>query len=69
MSKERAKLKDFGYYTDNLWSVEDVKSLYECDDETAYNILDRALDNESVRDAIWWAIEFEIDELKNGKVK
>jgi hypothetical protein len=36
-------LKKQGYFVDNLWSVEDVTDRFECSDETAQNILHRAL--------------------------
>jgi hypothetical protein len=32
-------LKDAGYFVDNLWHVNDVQDNFECDEETAQNIL------------------------------
>jgi hypothetical protein len=64
---EQAKktLRDAGYFTDLLWHVDDVKSRYKCDDETAHEILNDALfDNEATMEQIWFAIDFHIDEHK-----
>ena len=63
---EQAKktLRDAGYYVDNLWSVEDVKQNYDCDNETALEILNNALTNEATMERIWFAIDCEIDEFK-----
>ena len=36
-------LKMYGYYTDNLWHIDDVKQNYKVDDDTAYEILDSTL--------------------------
>lgn len=41
-------LKNEGYFTDNLWHVSDVQDKFECDDETAYNILYWALTSDRV---------------------
>lgn len=59
MTIDQAKqvLKDAGFYTDNLWSIEDVKSQYKCTDEEAYEVLDDALNNDGVMERIWEAID------------
>ncbi len=66
---EQAKktLRDAGYFTDNLWHVDDVKSRYECDNETAIDILDDALSNDATMEQIWFAINFHIDEHKEDQ--
>jgi hypothetical protein len=63
---EQAKktLRDAGYFTDNLWHIDDVKLRYICDDETALEILDNALTNDATMEQIWFAIDFAIDEDK-----
>jgi hypothetical protein len=42
-----AEAKDFlrneGYFVDNLWHVSDVQNNFECDEQTAQNILYWAL--------------------------
>lgn len=55
---EKAKqfLKDNGYFTDNLWHVDDVKGNYDCDDEKAHSILNDALQNDATMEQIWLAI-------------
>lgn len=59
MTIDQAKqvLRDAGFYTDNLWSIEDVKSQYKCTDEEAYEVLDDALNNDGVMERIWEAID------------
>jgi hypothetical protein len=66
---EQAKktLRDAGYFTDNLWHVDDVKQNYDCDDETALEILDNALTNDATMEQIWFAINFHIDEYKENQ--
>jgi hypothetical protein len=39
-------LKDNGYYIDNLWSVHDVQSKYECSEEQAQTVLNDVLSGE-----------------------
>ncbi len=67
IEKAKATLRDAGYFVNNLWHVNDVKFKYECDNETALEILDNALANEGTMGQIWFAIEFAIDEIKNGE--
>ena len=63
---EQAKsiLRDAGYFVDNLWSVHDVKSIYECDNDAAQEILYDALTNDGTMEQIWFAINFHIDEYR-----
>ena len=46
------ELRNRGFYTDNLWHVDDVKSRFKCDYETAYDILDGVLSNEWIVEQI-----------------
>lgn len=39
-------LKDAGYFTDNLWHIDDVKSQFKCSDDEAYQLLKSVLDCE-----------------------
>ena len=57
IEKAKQLLKDNGYFVDNLWHVEDVKSKFKCDDETAQSILKDALENDATMDQIWLAID------------
>ena len=63
MTIETAKqfLREQGYYTDNLWHIDDVKSSYECTDEEAYEVLNDALKNEATMEQIWLSIDHSAD--------
>lgn len=68
MTIQEAKdfLRSEGYFVDNLWHVTDVQDRFECDDETAQDILYSAFENEYVNQQIHSAITDEAvyDELK-----
>ena len=49
----KALLKKHGYFTDNLWCVDDVKMCYDVDDETAQEILNDTLTHERTMSDIW----------------
>lgn len=55
---EEAKtfLEQKGYFTGNLWTVDDVQAKFRCTDEQAQEILDGALSNEATMEQIWFAI-------------
>ena len=68
---EQAKktLRDAGYFTDNLWHVDDVKGDYKCDDEKAQDILCLALTNESTMEHIWSCIsDITQSEMENNSI-
>jgi hypothetical protein len=50
-------LRENGYFVDNLWCVYDVKHKFVCDDETAQDVLYRALTNDATYEQIWLAID------------
>lgn len=50
-------LKQAGYFVDNLWHVNDVQDRFECDDDTAQDILNGALTNDATMGQIWFAID------------
>lgn len=58
IEEAKAFLTENGYYTDNLWCVDDVQSKFECTDEEALDVLDGALNNEATMEQIWFAIDF-----------
>ena len=68
---EQAKqvLRDNGYYVDNLWSVEDVVSNYNCTDDEAQEVLDGALQNNATMEQIWYAIDYHAEEQGLTKVE
>ena len=41
----RKVLRAYGYFVDNLWNIEDVQGRYECDEDKAQYVLERALTN------------------------
>jgi hypothetical protein len=48
----REFLAEQGFFTGNLWHIEDVTSSYECSDKDAYKVLEMALTNEYVMEQI-----------------
>lgn len=64
IQEAKAILREAGYFVANLWHVNDIKDRYECDNATAFEILDNALTNEGTMEQIWFAIDFAIDEIK-----
>ena len=63
---EQAKsiLRDAGYFVENLWHINDVKSAYEVNDldydlndEDAQHLLNATLTNESVMESIHMALD------------
>jgi hypothetical protein len=59
-------LKANGYFVDNLWHVDDVKSKFNCNDKQAQGVLFKSLTNEATMEQIWFSIgEFStIDKLE-----
>ena len=60
MNIEEAKqvLREAGFFVDNLWHINDIKDMYNCDNnEQAQSILYRALTNESTMEHIWDSID------------
>lgn len=62
IEKAKQLLRDNGYFVDNLWHVDDVKSKFKCDDETAQSILKDALENDATMEQIWFAIDMAAQE-------
>jgi hypothetical protein len=52
----KAELSKRGFFTDNLWSVEDVKSKFIVTDEEAQEVLEQSLTNEATMEQIWLSI-------------
>jgi hypothetical protein len=64
IEQAKAILKQHGYFVDNLWSTQDVTDRYECTEEDAQEVLNRALTNEWVMEQIWFSIDDTCDSLK-----
>jgi hypothetical protein len=62
IEEAKAYLTEQGFYTGNLWCVQDVKENYECDDDEAQEVLDGALQNDATMEQIWFAIHFHAQE-------
>jgi hypothetical protein len=60
---ERAKkfLRTEGYYTDNLWHINDVFNVRECDDDQAMQVLKDAFSNEFLTEDILESISASAD--------
>lgn len=43
LQEAREILRMNGYYTDNLWHIDDVKQNYDITDDQAYEMLDKAM--------------------------
>ena len=50
INKALKLLEESGYYVGNLWHIDDVQSKFECDEDEAIEILDKAVAGE-------WIIE------------
>lgn len=62
VEEAKAYLTEQGFYTGNLWSVEDVQNNYDCTQEEALEVLDGALQNEATMEQIWYAINYHAQE-------
>jgi hypothetical protein len=63
IQKAKDLLESKGYFTYNLWQTEDVKSRYECEEDDAQEVLERALTNGAVMESIWYAIDVHAEEI------
>jgi len=65
MSVAEAKelLRQNGYFTDNLWSINDVQSNWKCDEDTAQEVLYKALTNDATTEQIWFSINMVAEEM------
>jgi hypothetical protein len=64
IEQAKAVLEANGYFVDNLWHVNDVKSKFNCTDDDAQYILGQALTNEATMEQIWFSID-EFGRLEN----
>lgn len=64
IKKAREVLENAGYFTRNLWSVEDVRNRMEDEtisEEDALDILEATFDNEATYDQIWMSMDYAIE--------
>jgi hypothetical protein len=64
IEEAKAILRDAGYFVDNLWMTIDVTDRYECDAETAQEILDSALTHPYIVERIFEVINERAEELE-----
>lgn len=64
IQQAKAILREAGYFVDNLWTIDDVQSRYECTDEQAQEILDYVLTNERLVEDIFELIHLEAEEME-----
>jgi len=62
-------LRDYGYYTSNLWHVEDVKAKFKCSDDEAQAVLSKAMQNDATMEQIWFSIGFHGEESGLEKIE
>lgn len=53
----KAELSKRGFFTDNLWRVDDVKSKFSVNNEEAQVILNQSLTNDATMEQIWLSID------------
>lgn len=63
IEEAKAYLTEQGFYTGNLWCVDDVQANYDCTQEEAQEVLDGALQNEATMEQIWYAINYHAQEM------
>ena len=56
----RQFLKDKGFYTDNLWHIDDVQQNYDVSDDEAYDILNEAMQSNYIIENIFGQIDYTI---------
>ena len=52
----KEELSRRGFFTDNLWSVHDVKGIFRVDDDEAQEVLEKSLTNDATMEQIWQSI-------------
>lgn len=59
----RKLLAEAGFQVEYLWHIEDVKTMYECDDATAMRVIQNACNCPSVVDRVFSNIDTEAAKL------
>ena len=52
----KEELSRRGFFTDNLWSVHDVKGIFNVTDDEAQEVLEKSLTNDATMEQIWQSI-------------
>jgi hypothetical protein len=61
----RRELELRGYYTQNLWCIDDVLRHHECEVDDAQEILDKVMNCENVCEYIFESINYYAEEVLN----
>jgi hypothetical protein len=64
----REFLKSHGFFTDNLWHIYDVQGRFDCDEDTAKEILNEALTNPNTIEFIHETIDIICEERELNKL-
>lgn len=67
---ENAKeiLRREGYFVNNLWHIDDVKTFYKCNDEQAMEVLDHVLNgNDYISFEVWDIIDIVAKQMELKK--
>ena len=64
IQEARDFLKEKGFFTDNLWHIDDVQMRFKCSDEQAQDVLNKVLTNGATIEYIHEVIELYSGELE-----
>lgn len=64
VAQAKEVLRNAGYFVDNLWHIQDVMDRYECDEETAMEVLDSALTNDATMEQIHFAVRLMAEDME-----
>jgi uncharacterized lipoprotein YajG len=53
----KEELSRRGFFTDNLWSVHDVKGIFSVTDDEAQEVLEKSLTNDATMEQVWQSIK------------
>lgn len=53
IAEAKKVLKEAGFQVNNLWSIYDVKSKYDCTDKEAMELIEDTMDNDSLKEDVW----------------
>ena len=64
INEAKEVLRRAGYFVDALWHTRDVQDRYQCDKETAMEVLENALTRESIMERTWMCIHDEATDME-----
>lgn len=69
IDEARKFLEEAGYFTGNLWQVDDVQGKFECTDAEAMDVLYKTFSNDATYQQIWESMDAAGDDLKLKRVE